>query len=328
MILRSLSWVLTALFILLLPLSANAEKGPRERASTSSSAKGSDASGARELFGVALLRIQSGRFAEARDLLEESLALTPRAGTAFNLAVANRGAGDLLKARELLDELLQGKYGELSSSQEADARGLHSEIKSQIGKLQISVEGTTEAEVRVDGERAGVVRSGQGPLQVEVDPGRRLVSVSAPDYKEEEREVRVEPGEKVALAFALALTEEARTGRLIVDSANKTDQIEIVGIAKGQGHLDRRVAPGHYTVRVSNSKGSTKTKLSVEPRGTVRYQFDEVNLSLYRRPLFWAGVGVLVAGVVLTAILIRPRDDAEPVSDPTYGVVKAGFEWR
>lgn len=281
-----------------------------------------DGARARDLFEQAVERLESGRFAEAKELLEESLALTPHPATAFNLAVASRGTGDVLGATQWLAALEAGHYGPLSAEQREQVSALAKSLKAQVAELTVRVRGAPHAEIRIDGQKVG---SAERQLVVPVNPGKRLVRVSATDRVPGERVVRIQPGEKLELFFSLALTPEAQVGRLVIDAERPDHRIEIEGVAAGRGHLDMTVEPGSYTVHVSSPEGSRKTTLTVNPRSTVRYQFDAIQSSVLQSPLFWIGVaGVVAAGTVATILLVRP-DAPEPVSDPTYGTIHVGL---
>src|SRR5512147_3037867 len=68
---------------------------------------------ARQLFDEGKDAMAVGRFSEAKDRFERSLALVPRASPAFNLAVALRGMGRPKEASDVLTRLLGGEYGDL-----------------------------------------------------------------------------------------------------------------------------------------------------------------------------------------------------------------------
>ena len=67
-----------------------------------------------------------------RELLLESLALAPRAATAFNLAVVARAMGATLEAEQRLVDLLAGRHGELADDRRRAADTLLREVRAEV----------------------------------------------------------------------------------------------------------------------------------------------------------------------------------------------------
>ncbi len=150
---------------------------------------------ARELFDAAAEAIGQGRFAEARDLLRQSLAVGPRRATAFNLGVALRGTGEVRDSVVVFDELLRGVYGDLSAERRTQIESLLLEVRADLAHIDVSACGAERVEVRVDGElRATLGPCGQA--SVEVDPGDHVVRLEAPGAAAIERRVTLAAGQR------------------------------------------------------------------------------------------------------------------------------------
>ncbi len=153
-----------------------------------------DAARARDLFDRARAAFDARRFPEARELLEESLTLAPRAPTALNLARVRRSMGELLAAEQTLQSMLSGEYGRLAGARRADVESLLDDVRREVAVVSIRVSGTTRATVAVDGVEAGVVEPGNR-LDVRVNPASHVVSVQVPDGGRARAAVSLGPGE-------------------------------------------------------------------------------------------------------------------------------------
>ena len=278
---------------------------------------------ARVLFERAAERLRAGQFAEARDLLNQSLALARKSATAFNLSVAYRGTGESMRAAELLRRLQSGEYGQLETAQRREVRELLRAVEAEIGTLEVEARGAAEVQIRIDGRQVGNLAEGaRGSFKS--DAGERLVTASATDRVTAERRVRVQRGKRVRISFELHATPEARFGTIVLVAPGRADTLEIIGVASARGRLERDVKPGRYRVRLAGEHGTRETTLSVSARSVVRYEFDEAReTSLWKSPIFWASAAGAVAAATLGVILVvgRPRDD--PVRDSEFGVVEA-----
>jgi hypothetical protein len=278
---------------------------------------------ARVLFERAVERLREGQFAEARDLLNQSLALVTNPGAAFNLAVAYRGTGESLRAAETLQELLAGHYGALERRQRLEVTALLRAVNAEIGTLEIRVSGAPGSQIRIDGRHVGDARDGE-PFVSRVDPGERLVTASATDRVTAEQRVRVERGGTVRLKLSLHPTLEMRVGHLVLGTTNPNDTLEIVGIARAQGKLERDLPPGRYRVRRIGEGGSREAFVQVRPRTSVRYQFDAVaGSNMWQSPWLWASTAGVVAAAAIGAVVLLKRPHEDPVRDPEFGVVQA-----
>ncbi len=273
---------------------------------------------ARQRFVEAVEELRVGRFPEAREMLQRLLASAPNPAIAFNLAVAYRGTGELLRAEEVLSALLAEQYGEMRAEQRAEVRSDLRRVRSEIGALAVQIQGA-EGELRVDGRLAA-------ERTVRVDPGEHVLVVSAEDFETVERRVRVRPGERLAISIELQPTEASRVGTIVLEAANPSHELEIVGVARGVGRLEHAVAPGQYVARVRAGAASHETTIRVRARSQTRYVFDEPGRSIVDEPAFWIVGAVLLAAAGATALGVGLSQDPSltpPVTSPPFGVVIA-----
>ncbi|MEM9067522.1 MAG: hypothetical protein AAGE52_03420 [Myxococcota bacterium] len=168
--------------------------------STSTARASDNEEDARALFEESISALRAGRFAEARELLSESLELFPTPSAAFNLAVALRGMGQSREALRVFESLVEGHYGELPDDRSARVRTLIEEVRGELGRLSVSVSGVAEARLRIDGSPAGVAREGEPAVRV-VNAGDLSVAAVAEGYAPVEREVHVDRGDTVDVAL-------------------------------------------------------------------------------------------------------------------------------
>lgn len=276
---------------------------------------------ARELFERARAALNTGRFAEARDLLRRSLSIRPNAGSAFNLAVALRGTGEPLAAIDVFDRLLADEYGELDANQRAQARQLKAEASAEVAVLHIRATGADRIEIRVDGERLGTVGPGER-LRTRVNPGTRVVTASAPGHETEEVRVDLARGGSRRIRFELETAEDAPYGTLVVEAVHPEDVLEIVGVARGTGTLRRELEPGVYEIEVRGPAGNRSTEVELEPGQVLRLRLSGESDSLARSPWLWTGVGLVAAGLATGAVFLFREQTEDPVTDPTWGIVQ------
>jgi hypothetical protein len=255
--------------------------------------------------------------------LNQSLALAPNPAAAFNLGVAYRGTGETQRAASVLASLLAGKYGQINAERRAEVSALHAAVSAEVGTLIIETRGAPAAEVRIDGRSVDSPRAGERVV-VRVDPGERLVTVSAEDRIAVERRVRVGRGARLTLSFALQPTPQARVGGISVESSDERAELEIVGVARGRGQLERSVRPGTYRVRLLGPGARREATVVVRARSTVRYRFGETDSkTLWQSPVFWVAAASVTAAATVGAVLLLQPGREDPVRDPEFGVVQA-----
>jgi hypothetical protein len=154
---------------------------------------------AQALFRQGTEALQRGELAEARRLLSASLAQHRHPATAFNLAVTLRGLGLPVDALEQLGALRGGGYGALPPDRQAEVEQLSRDAAAEIATIVIDVSGPPEAELQVDGHATGRTRGGEARA-LPVNPGVRVVVLSAPGWQPVVERVTVEAGQRLALS--------------------------------------------------------------------------------------------------------------------------------
>jgi hypothetical protein len=151
---------------------------------------------ARDLFGRALEALRTGEHARGRELLERSLALYDAAPTRFNLAITYRATGDPLRSVTMLEEMLEGRHGELTAEQRAGVSEQLALSLAEIAFLAVRVRGADRATVIVDGEARGTTEG--GALAVRVNPGTHRVEIET-ELRSDPIETRVGRGERASV---------------------------------------------------------------------------------------------------------------------------------
>lgn len=169
-------------------------------------AEESEENRARALFEQGLQAIEQSQYVEARDYLNRSLELYPHQATVFNLAVALRGTGETRASIELLDEVLDGRYGELNEERQAQARESRDASVRDLATLRIQADGAPEIEIRVDGELLARLDSDEQKEHL-VDSGSLLITASAPGHTTVERRLFLERGGEAAVALRVIALE-------------------------------------------------------------------------------------------------------------------------
>jgi hypothetical protein len=283
---------------------------------------------ARDLFERAVAALEQGQFADARDLFAASLATAPTAAAAFNLAVACRGTGETVRAAGVLEALIAGSYGDISEARRGDATSLLDEVRAELGWLVITVSNDgVEPVVRVDGRG---LEGHAGRFQTPIDAGERVVLVTAGGFVDEERRIQIARGQRFELALSLEPRPESLVGQLSLEAPSVDLLVEIVGIARGVGALQRELPAGEYAVRVSRGAVTREARVRVEGGGSTRFRFEDptAGLDLVREPAFWTTLGiVLVGGAVGIALgVVYGQPVLAPISDPEFGVITALVE--
>ena len=165
---------------------------------------------ARQLFEEGTAALQEGRFAEAKARLREAHALAGRPATAFNLAIALTGTGEVVEALTLFDALLEGDLGPLSEEVEAQIAQRRAVAERAVAHLSLRVT-PADASIRVDGESVETERR-----DLAINPGTRIIDVSAEGFQAEQRRLEIEPGARQRLVFSLE--EQPEGGSSIFES--------------------------------------------------------------------------------------------------------------
>ncbi|AKF03759.1 tetratricopeptide repeat protein [Sandaracinus amylolyticus] len=278
---------------------------------------------ARELFELGHGAMDQGRFELAIEHLSASLAIAARPATAFDLAIALRGAGHPTHAVEILDGLLAGSYGALRSAQRDEVVRLRAATAADVAHVRIRVAPQGEIELRIDGLRVDDIAPGAW-IERALDPGRHAITASAPARVPAERVVVLERGGHAEIELELA--PELRPGTLAVEGTAPELQVEIVGIARGRGRVAAEIPPGAYVVRATGAGGASETRIEVPSGRTVRLRVSGRDVSIAEEPWFWValvgGVVALGGAAAATAVALDPPL-TDAIADPVFGVTVA-----
>jgi hypothetical protein len=150
---------------------------------------------ARHLFEQGTEALTSRRYADAEQLLMQSIAIHAHPATAYNLGVAQLRQGRSHDAVATLERLLADHYGPINTQQLQEATELLASTRSSLSTLLVEIEYDRPALLRVDNERGRMV-DGDGVVRILVDGGTHRLALY--DRGDSERlayaEVTVEPG--------------------------------------------------------------------------------------------------------------------------------------
>jgi hypothetical protein len=149
----------------------------------------SDSAAARALFGEARGLMEQENFAEACPKFEESLRLDHGMGTQFNLAHCWEKLGRTASAWALFLDVAAAARAANQPERETAARERAKLLEAKMARLRIEVpEPSRDMKIERDGQDVGKAAWGTA---MPVDPGKHVITVSAPGKKEWTDEVEV-----------------------------------------------------------------------------------------------------------------------------------------
>lgn len=154
---------------------------------------------ARDLFQAGVESARQGRWEEARDAFERSLAIVERASTLLNLAGAQAQTGRLVAAAETYRRFLaRDDVDRYRSDAEASLRA----VEARIARLTIAAVGLDDDDaVRLDDEPLEHDALG---APIAVDPGRHVVRVERDGSTVARQEMALGEGEARTVALEVA----------------------------------------------------------------------------------------------------------------------------
>ena len=182
-------------------------------AMTSTSALAQDrapdaATRARSLFEEASRAREEGRWADARELLEQSLEADPRFSTAWNLVTAYERTDDLVAAEGLLERIRDGETGPIDERAARSVEERLAEIGRELATIVVLGPAGETGDVTVGGERA-VPLDPHGRARLRVVPGVHVVALEATGGRRAESSVEVGRGETRRVRLALVTLSRA-----------------------------------------------------------------------------------------------------------------------
>ena len=142
------------------------------------------------------------RWGEAIEKFEQVVAIRSAPPALYALALAQERAGRLASAKKTYERTARDARAGGDTKMTEDAEGALRALAPRVPRIQLRMSRQTAgAKVRVD--RAVAVSSVAGQLEVEVDPGKRLVEVDAPGHDKWSREVTLRAGQVETLEVTL-----------------------------------------------------------------------------------------------------------------------------
>lgn len=156
-----------------------------------------DRAEARRLFEAGVAALDDGRFAEAAEFLERSLAIRDSPSARFNRALALRGAGRYREAIAECEHTVATADARRHARLRAQAEQMRQELEAQLVRVELVVRGDPER-VEVDGE---VVARGDGRHTLVRDPGPITVLARRQGYAPVELREELAAGEHRTLTL-------------------------------------------------------------------------------------------------------------------------------
>ena len=161
-----------------------------------------DVAVAREIFIEGSELARQGRWEQARERYERSLAIKRAPITLYSLGVAQQQTGQLVEALESFRAFLVEPSAPATKSYEKLARKAVQELEQSVAELELRLSPGDAAglEVKIDGV---VVPAAALDRLRPVNPGDHTVTASAPGYREAGRSVAATPGSRVVVVLSL-----------------------------------------------------------------------------------------------------------------------------
>lgn len=161
-----------------------------------------DVTAARDLFIEGSRLAEKGKWTEARDRYERSLALKRAAVTLYSLGVAQRNTGKLVEALESFRAFLAEPSAAATRPYEGPARGAATELEKRIARIDVVLEpaAVKSAVVRVDGVTVPAAAVGQPRA---VNPGAHVVIATAVGWRAARTEVTLAEGQRATVKLVL-----------------------------------------------------------------------------------------------------------------------------
>ncbi|WP_437736253.1 hypothetical protein [Sorangium sp. So ce1335] len=170
-----------------------------------------DVAVAREIFIEGSELARQGRWEQARERYERSLAIKRAPITLYSLGVAQQQTGQLVEALESFRAFLLEPSAPATKEYEPLAQQAVQELERQVAALELRVSPGDVAglEVKVDGS---VVPTAALDRPRPLNPGPHTVTASAPGHREVRRSVVAAPGSRVVVVLGLEREAAAPAG--------------------------------------------------------------------------------------------------------------------
>jgi hypothetical protein len=162
-----------------------------------------DVTAARDLFIDASRLAEEGKWPEARERYERSLALKRATLTLYSLGVAQKNTGKLVEALESFRAFLAEPLAPATTPYEQPAREAIAELEKRIARIDLVLEPAQAKNATVDIDGAAVPPAALGEPRA-VNPGVRVVVAKAAGYREARAEVKLVEGQRARVKLVLS----------------------------------------------------------------------------------------------------------------------------
>lgn len=302
---RYLLWGLAALFLTVgTPRLAQA-------APTAGKVSAADKKRARKLFFKGLQSFARQQYPDALALFLASWKIKNKSIVLYNIAMSYKALFQYRRAITAFRQYIKRRGKRLPIWKRRQIQRSVSRMTKKLGRLKLGVH-PRGAVVRVDGRVVG-----RAPLDavVLVDPGRRMLDVSASGYQVSRTELNVVAGQLVSVG--IRLQPAVRVGKVVISSRAEGARASVNGAEVKPLPLTVELTVGRHKVRVSAPGHSTQLiTVVVRPGETARHNVGLIPLGLrtgggrpvYKKWWFWTlmSVAVVAAGVT-TGMLVWDR---------------------
>lgn len=247
--------------------------------------------------------MDAGRAAEALAIYERLILVRPdRIELHYNIGRARLGIGDFAGALQyfeyfslLAPEALKQKAHRLGE--------VITELRAKVATLEVTEDSDTiRATVSLDGRPIGRI-----PLYARVNPGRAELKIEHPGYEPYVQTVDLAPGQTLSVKPVLVRAKPPPpiATRLGVVASPIGATVIVDGERRGVTPIVLDVDAGTHRVVVSASKHDTRVVTVTLSHGETRridLQLREESPPVTSRWWFWAGIGVVAAGITTAVI--------------------------
>ncbi len=281
----------------------------------------SDKRRARRLFFKGLNAFARQQYPDALALFLASFKIRPKSVVLYNIGNCYKALFQYRRAINTFRRYIRQRGRKLALWRRRQIERIIAAMARRLGRLKLGVS-PEGASVRVDGRVVG-----RAPLAsvVLVDPGRRMVEISAPGYRTVRTQVTVTAGQLVSLG--IRLQPKALVGKVFISSPVEGARASIDGGPPRPLPLELELSVGSHKVRVGAPGHSSQAlTVLVHPGETTRENVGLIPLGLggaarpvYKRWWFWTLVSVaVVAAGVTTGMLVWDRARGDTAVDLSW----------
>lgn len=277
---------------------------------------------ARRLFFKGLQAFARQQYPDALALFLASWKIKPKSIVLYNIAMCYKALFQYRRAIIAFRQYIKRRGRKLQVWKRRQIERSVSRMTKRLGRLKLGVY-PVGATVRVDGR---VVGRAPLPTFVLVDPGRRMVEVTARGYQTISTELTITAGQLVSMG--IRLVPAVRVGKVIISSRAEGARASVNGGKLVPLPLTLELKVGSYKVRVAAPGHSAQVlTVVVRPGETARHNVGLIPLGLgtgraqpvYKKWWFWTLVSVaVVAAGVTSGMLVWDRTRGGETIDVTW----------